>query len=148
MLLVPVAAPAMAGPNETAFLEGLVGTWKGKGRITGPDGGPIACRLTFRTVGERLNFNGRCTGGGTAQSFSGVIRYNDDEGRFESTSSGTTVAGKKSGTSLVFASTQKEQRGTVSSTMTLSPSALKMQFKAVDARTGEESSGSIPFSKS
>ena len=146
-LLVPIAAPAFAGPSETAFLERLVGTWKGKGKITGPDGGPVACRLTFKAVGERLNFNGRCSGGGAAQSFSGVIRYNDAKGRYESTSSGTTVAGTKSGSSLVFASTQKGLRGTVTSTMTLSPSALKVQFKGVDARSGEQSSGTIPFSK-
>jgi hypothetical protein len=147
-LLVPVAMPAFAGPNETAFLERLVGTWRGKGEITGPDAGKVACRLTFKAAGERLNFNGRCTGGGGGQSFSGVIRYNDAKGRYESTSRGTTVAGKKSGSSLVFASTQKESRGTVTSTMTLSPSALKVQFKAVDARSGEASNGTIPFSKS
>lgn len=147
-LLVPVAAPAFAGPNETAFLERLVGTWKGKGEITGPDGGKVACRLTLKSAGERLNFNGRCTGGGGAQSFSGVIRYNDARGRYESTSRGSTAIGKKNGSSLVFASTQKNPRGTVTATMTLSPSALKVQFEMLDARSGDQSTGSIPFSKS
>ena len=149
LLLVPVAAPAFAGPSEAAFLERLAGTWRGKGTITGPESGAVTCRLTLRASGERLNFNGRCafSGGGAAQSFSGSIRYNEAKGLYESSSSGQTVAGKKSGSTLTFSSTQKDLRGTVTSTMTLSPAALKVQFKMVNARTGEASQGSIPFSK-
>ena len=36
-LLVPVAAPAFAGPAETKYLETLAGTWTGKGKITGAE---------------------------------------------------------------------------------------------------------------
>lgn len=150
LLLLPVAAPAFAGPNETAFLEQLVGTWKGKGKITGAEAGTVACRLTFKSAGEKLNYTGRCaySGGGGARSFSGVIRFNEAKSRYESSSSGSTVTGKKSGSSLVFSTTQKDRRGNVTSTMTLSPNALKVQFKMVDASTGEASSGSVPFNRS
>ena len=79
LLLVPATAPAIAGPNETAFLERLVGTWKGTGKISGPEGGNVSCRLTFKPSGARLNYSGRCalSGGSGAQSFTGSIRFND-----------------------------------------------------------------------
>jgi hypothetical protein len=149
-VLIPVAAPAFAGPNESAFLERLVGTWRGKGKITGEEAGDVSCRLTVKPSGERLNFNGRCalSGGSGSQSFSGSIRYNDKKGVYESSTGGKTVAGKKSGNSLVFTTTMKDIRGTMTSTMTLSPSAMKVQFKMTQARSGGTSQGTIPFSKS
>jgi hypothetical protein len=150
LVCVPVATPAFAGPNETAFLERLIGTWRGKGKITGAEAGNLTCRLTVKPAGERLNFNGRCamSGGSSAQSFSGSIRYNEAKGVFESSSNGRTVAGKKSGSSLVFTTTHKDMRGTVTSTLTMSPSAFKMQFKMTESKSGDTSQGSIPFSKS
>ena len=106
LALVPatIPAPVLAGAAETRYLEGLVGTWRGEGVIKGENGGNVSCRLTLRGSGERLSFNGRCSlsGGGGAQSFSGTIRYNDARGRWESSSSGETVVGKKSGSTLTF----------------------------------------------
>lgn len=150
LLCLPATVPAFAGPSETAFLNRLVGTWKGAGKITGPEGGNVSCRLTFKPVAGKLNYTGRCalSGGSAAQSFSGSIRYNDSTGRYESSSSGKTVAGKKSGGTLVFTTTQKDMRGSGTSTMSLSASAIKVQFKLVDGSTGETSQGSIPFTKS
>jgi hypothetical protein len=150
VVLAPVAAPALAGPTETAFLEQLAGTWRGKGKVTGAEAGNLTCRLTLKPSRERLNFNGRCaySGGSGAQSFSGSIRYNEAKGVFESSSNGRTVAGKKSGSNLVFTTTHKDMRGTMTSTLTLSPSTLKMQFEVIEARSGGTSQGSIPFSRS
>ena len=149
-VMAPVAAPAIAGPSEAAFLEQLAGTWRGKGKVTGAESGNLTCRLTVKPSGERLNFNGRCaySGGSSAQSFSGSIRYNDAKGVFESSSNGRTVAGKKSGSNLVFTTTHKDIRGSMTSTLTLSPSALKMQFKMTESESGDTSQGSVPFSKS
>ena len=149
--LVPVAiAPALAGPNETAFLQRLVGTWNGKGAITGGENGNLTCRLTIKPAGERLSFNGRCAfsgGGSIAQSFSGRIGFNEKKGVFESSSQGTIVAGKKSGNNLTFASTISDMRGQGTTTMTLSPGGIKVQFKVTNSRSGETSQGSIPFKK-
>lgn len=151
LLLVPAAsAPAFAGPNETAFMERLVGTWNGKGEISGAEAGVVTCRLTIRSTGERLNFQGRCaySGGSMSQSISGRISYDDARGVYVSSSGGQSVAGKKSGNNLTFTSTQRNVRGSVTSTMTLSPSSLKVQFKVTEARSGDTSQGTIPFTKS
>ncbi|HHY50727.1 MAG TPA: hypothetical protein GYA10_13380 [Alphaproteobacteria bacterium] len=149
LALATVAAPALAGEREVAYLQSLAGTWSGKGRITGAEAGTVTCRLTLRPSGERLNFNGRCamSGGSVPQSFSGSIRYNDKKGVYESSSQGRTVAGKKSGSSLVFTTSMSDMRGRGTSTMTMSPDAIKVQFKMVNGRTGEASQGSIPFTK-
>jgi hypothetical protein len=148
LLLLPATTPAVAGPSENAFLERLIGTWKGAGRITGPDGGNVSCRLTFKPSGARLNYTGRCalSGGGGAQSFTGSIRFNDNTGRYESSSAGKTVAGKKNGSSLVFTTAQKDMRGTGTSTMSLSARAISVKFGRGN-RKGEAHRGSIPFTK-
>jgi hypothetical protein len=150
LVLIPTTlpAPVFAGAAEARYLEGLVGTWRGAGRITGEDGGDVACRLTLRGSGERLSFNGRCSlsGGGGAQSFSGTIRYNDSRKRWESSSSGETVVGKKSGSTLTFVTSGSDARGKGTSTMTITPSSIKVQFK-LESRRGKMS-GSIPFTKS
>lgn len=149
-LMIPLAMPVQAGPNELAFLQSLAGTWNGKGQVTGSEKGTVMCRLTLRPSGERLNFNGRCaySGSGTPQSFSGRISFNDRKGVFESSSSGRTVAGKKSGSTLTFTTNMSDMRGRGVSTMSLSPRGIKVQFELVNSRTGEGSKGSIPFSKS
>lgn len=149
-LLVPVAAPAFAGPAENKYLESLVGTWNGKGKITGGQTGSVACRLTVKPSGEKLNFNGRCTYSGmsTPQSFSGSIRYNDATGDYESTSMGKSVAGKKSGSTLSFTTAVKDMRGNMSSTMSLSPSKASVAFQMVDSQTKKPSKGTVSFSKS
>lgn len=151
LLLVTAAVPAaLAGEAELRFLEQLLGNWRGSGEISGPDGGDVTCRLVLKPSGSKVNFNGRCAlaGGGGSQSFSGSIRYNDRAGRWESSSRGETVAGKKSGNNLVFTTAQSDRRGSGTSTMTLSPGAISVKFDLVDKRTGEKTQGSIPFRKS
>jgi hypothetical protein len=149
LILAPMAAPAFAGPAEAKYLESLVGTWRGAGKVSGEDAGNVSCRLTIRGSGERLSFTGRCSfsGGGPSQSFSGTIRYNDKAKRYESSASGETVVGKKSGSTLVFSTSGKSARGDATSTMSMSPNAIKVQFKLVSSR-GQTTAGSIPFKKS
>lgn len=151
LVLLPAAipAPVLAGAAETKYLASIEGTWRGEGRISGDNGGNVSCRLTLRGSGERLTFNGRCSlsGGGGSQSFSGTIRYNDSKNRWESSSSGETVVGKKSGNTLTFVTSGNDAaRGKGTSTMTITPSSIKVSFK-VESRRGNMS-GTIPFSKS
>jgi hypothetical protein len=144
--LVLPNAPAFAGEAELAYLQSLAGTYRGSGEIRGEDGGPVNCRLTFRPSGAKLNYTGRCSGGGGSQSFSGVIRYNDDADRWESSSRGKTVRGRKSGSTLSFTIATSDSRGSVNSTMSISPGSARVRFE-YESRSGERSSGSIPFSR-
>lgn len=150
--LASLTAPAVvtAGPGETQFLQSLAGSWNGQAEVAGEDGGTMTCRMSFRPSGDRLNYNGRCTmsGGSGSQSFSGRISYNDRKGVFESTSRGRTVAGQKSGSTLVFTSSVNDMRSRGTSTMRISPGAVSVSFDMVNKRNGERSSGSIPFSRS
>src|SRR5215217_7980887 len=43
--LTLTAAPAFAGPAETAFLQKLTASWTGKGKLIGAQTGPISCRI-------------------------------------------------------------------------------------------------------
>ena len=123
------------------------GTWNGQGKITGAEAGSVACRLTLRPSGERLNFNGRCTysGSSTPQSFSGRISFNDRTGNWEASSRGDIVAGKKNGSTLTFVMSGTDMRGTGHSTLSLSPRQIKVDMQIT--RNGETSKGSIPFTK-
>jgi hypothetical protein len=146
-LFSAIAAPAFAGDQEIQFLQSLAGQYAGVGEISGEDGGPVKCRLTFKPNGKKLNYTGRCSGGGGSQSFSGSIRYNDSEGRWESSSQGKTVAGRMNAETLTFASRARNARGVVTSVMSLSPGAISVSFE-MEARNGELSAGIIPFGRS
>jgi hypothetical protein len=147
-VIVFASAPAFAGDAETAYLHSLAGDWTGTGRFTGEMAGAVACRLVFKPSGARLNFNGRCnmSGGGDSQSFSGSIKYSDERKRYESSSSGITVVGKKNGSTLTFVTEQKTIQGDINSTMSISPRAVKVVFKL--ANKSGSSEGSISYKKS
>lgn len=140
---------AVAGDAEVAYLHSLAGDWVGSATVTGPDGGNVACRVVIKPSGTRLNFSGRCAapGNAQAQSFSGTIRYNDQRRRYESSSSGKTVPGQVQGSTLLFVTEMTTLQGDISSTMTVSPKSLKMQFRVTDTK-GRTHEGSIPFSRS
>jgi hypothetical protein len=103
-LLLLGAAPALAGKAEDNFLAKLVGVWSGSGTLTGDETGTVDCTMTIRTRSDGVNFRGKCDAGEFGpQNFSGVVGYNDAEGRYEAKSpSGEVVLGVKEGSSVVF----------------------------------------------
>jgi hypothetical protein len=138
-------APAYAGDAEVKYLHSLVGNWAGSGTVRGEEGGNVACRIVFKPSGVKVNFTGRCKMARGSQSFSGSIRFNDNKGVFESSSQGVTVQGVKKGSTVTFVVNRRMMGGQVSSTMSFSPKALKVQF-SMKNRSGE-TAGTIPFSR-
>jgi len=98
------APPALAGKAETAFMGKLVGTYAGKGTLSGSRTGTFDCTLTMKAKGDGISYRGKCdVEEFGSQSFSGDITYNDKAGRYEATSpTGTTTVGSKSGSSISF----------------------------------------------
>ena len=141
------AAPAFAGPAETAFLQKLNSTWSGKGKLSGAESGAIACKIVFTAGGKSTKYQGRCNIPDMAQqAFSGSISYNDKAKRYEARSVGGTVPGVRKGDKLVFRSSSKSVAGTATSTMTISPGSLVVDFALVDKEGGKTTSR-ITFSR-
>ena len=141
------AAPAFAGPAETAFLQKLSANWVGKGKLQGAQTGPISCRIVITAGGKSAKFQGRCNiPDMAAQAFNGSITYNDAKSRYETRSAGGVVVGQKRGNSLVFTTTDRGMGGTSYSTMTISPSSLNVDFALVD-KNGDKTTSRISFSK-
>ena len=146
--MLAFSAPAFAGPAETAFLQKLTNTWSGKGTLRGADSGPIACKMVITAGGQSAKYQGRCAIPDMAQqAFSGSITYNDKAKRYEAKSVSGVVAGVRKGDRLVFTTTSKNPQGTAYSTMTMSPTALVVDFAIVDRKTGEKTTSRITFSK-
>ena len=83
-MIALTAAPALAGPAETAFLQKLTNTWSGKGNLKGANSGPIACKIVITGGGKSTKFQGRCNIPDMAQqAFSGSIAYNDRTKQYE-----------------------------------------------------------------
>jgi hypothetical protein len=144
-LLALAAVPATAGPTETAFLQKLTANWTGRGKLTGAQSGPVACRLVISGGGKSVKYQGRCTIPDMAsQAFNGAISYNDKSRRYEIKSISGNVPGIKRGNSLVFTTKDSTMQGTSYSTMTLSPSSLTMNFTLVD-RKGNKTTSTIGF---
>ncbi|HWV01014.1 MAG TPA: hypothetical protein VN109_07610 [Devosia sp.] len=141
------AAPALAGPAETAFLQRLTANWTGRGHLSGAQSGPIACRVVISGRGQSAQYQGRCAIPDLAtQAFNGSITYNDRTGHYEARTVGGVVQGQKRGNSLVFTDSQQTMAGKASSTMTMSPSSLVIDFSLVD-QNGERTSSRITFGK-
>ena len=145
--------PVSAGQAENNLLASFEGVWEGRGQVTGPNAGTVACRMTFRnTAAGELTYSGRCTIPPSGTSFRGKMVYNESRGRFESASTAqgvtTTTVGRRSGGGLVFSSSGLETRyGTASSTMQLTRSAISMSFQLVDS-DGAVTKTSISMSRS
>jgi hypothetical protein len=147
-MLALTAAPVLAGPAETAFLQKLTANWTGKGKLTGAQSGQVLCRLVITGGSQNVKYQGRCTiPDMAARAFSGSITYNDKLGRYESRTMGGTVAGIKRGNSLVFTDKSTSMEGTSYSQMTISPSSLVMSFTLIDKK-GEKTTSAITFTKS
>ena len=149
LLLAPIALPAFAAESDVRLIQSFAGTWAGKGRFSGGEGGNLECRMTMKANGPKLFYNGRCAidGQGT-QSFQGAIGYNADLNRYEARSGDSPlVVGKRSGGGVVFSFADKNERGSVNSTITLASNAIRLAFTVVDGETGETIKASIPFRK-
>ena len=141
------AAPAFAGPAETAFLQKLTANWTGRGKLNGAQSGPVACRMVISGGGQSVKDQGRCNIPDMAtQAFNGAISYNDSAKRYEIKSISGNVPGIKRGNSLVFTTKDSSMGGSYYSTMTLSPASLVINFTIVD-RQGEKTTSRITFSK-
>lgn len=148
LLIASPIAPAFAAQADVALLQKYAGNWRGKGTLTGAESGSILCRLSFRPKGERLSYSGRCSAGAGAQSFTGTMAFNESTKRFEATSSGQTIAGKRSGGGVVFTTNTSTRRGTITSTMSLKGGTISFQFRMVNPKTKAVTEGSVGFSKS
>jgi hypothetical protein len=142
------AAPAFAGPAETAFLQKLANTWSGKGNLQGANSGPIACKIVITAGGKSSKFQGRCNIPDMAQqAFSGSISYNDKTKQYESRSASGTVPGIRKGDKLVFRTSSKNLAGTSTSTMSISPTSLVVDFALVEKKTGDKTTSRITFTR-
>lgn len=146
-MLALTAAPALAGPAETAFLQKLSNTWSGKGQLKGAETGPIACKVVITGGTKSTKFQGRCNIPDMAQqAFSGSITYNDKTKRYESRTAGGVVPGVRKGDRLVFTTSSKNMAGTSRSVMTISPSSLVIDF-SLTTKKGEKTTSRVTFSK-
>lgn len=146
--LAITAAPAFAGPAETAFLQKLTNNWVGRGKLSGAQSGPIACRVVLTGGGQSIKYQGRCNiPDMAAQAFNGAIAYNDSLKRYETRTIGGVVPGVRRGDKLVFTTTSKSIAGTSYSTMTISPASFTVDFALVDGKTGEKTTSHIEFTK-
>jgi hypothetical protein len=147
-MLALTALPAAAGPAETAFLAKLSNTWSGKGSLQGANSGPIACKIVITSGTKSSKFQGRCNIPDMAQqAFSGSISYNDKTKQYESRSASGTVPGIRRGDKLVFRTSSRNLAGNSTSTMTISPSSLVVDFALVESKTGEKTTSRITFSR-
>src|SRR3569623_538462 len=100
--VIASATPTFAGPAENAFLQKLTANWVCKGKISGQNGGPIACRIVVTAGSQSARYQGRCNIPDMAtQAFSGAIVYNDAKKQYEYRTVGGTVPGITRGNSLV-----------------------------------------------
>jgi hypothetical protein len=158
-LLVPLAAPAFAGPKEIEYLQSYVGSWKGSGEVKGgEDAEKFSCRVNVTPGnGGKINYAGRCAVSGLNLSVAGTIAYIDARNRYEAamtsnaTFSGTAV-GRKQGGGIVFdlkeRNTDKEGNDmTIQSQVSLLNNAIGLKFTVIFNDSGDRSNASVTFAR-
>jgi hypothetical protein len=152
------ATPAYAGAAEVALLKAYLGTWNGRGTLTGANSETVRCKLTLKEGNnDKVNYSGRCTLAGTNLSINGTLAYVDANGRYEAamtsnaTFSGIAV-GQKSGDGVVFNLQERDtdEEGndmTITAAIALKGGAISVQFQVVYIETGDTIKASVPFSQ-
>lgn len=142
-----LSAPALAGPAELAFLAKLPGTWSGTGTISGAESGAITCTLTLRGT-DKINFAGNCNAGHFGpQTFNGVLTYNDAAKQYQARSNGETVAGIKSGNSVIFKGKMKTVAGSGDSIMKMSSTSIVVDLDITRTDSGDKIQSHVVFAK-
>ncbi len=156
--MLAVSAPAVAGPAEVKLLESYIGTWQGRGVVTGAEKETVVCRMTItKGNGDKINYTGRCAMAGTTVSVNGTLAYIDARKRFEAamtTNAGFSglAIGKKSSAGIVFDLKEKtaDEEGNdlnVTASITLVPDRMDVDFGVVFVSSGDSIQASIPFAK-
>jgi hypothetical protein len=153
-----MAAPAFAGPAETALLKSYEGNWKGAGPLVGTETETVSCRMAL-TPGndDKVNYSGRCAMAGANLSINGTLAYIEENHRYEGAMtsnvnfSGVAV-GQKSNGGITFnlksRGMQDNANIEISAGITLLPGTITVDFKATDVATGKVVYAKVPFAKS
>jgi hypothetical protein len=153
------ALPALAGPAEISALDKYLGTWNGKGTLSGAQTQPVTCKMALSSGnGGKLNYTGRCSLGGAQLSVTGTIAYSDTNKRYEAVmNSGVggfrgVAVGQKQGDKIVFDLHQRadDDEGndiSIASTVILAGNSMSVDFHAVFNDTGDKIDAKVPFTK-
>jgi hypothetical protein len=153
-----VTTPAFAAATDIALLKAYIGTWSGRGTLSGANTETVKCKLTLKEGnGDKINYNGRCAIAGTNPSINGTIAYIDAAHHYEAamTSNATftgKAVGQKSGDGVIFnlKENEKDDDGhpmTISASIALTGGKIAVQFQVVYTETGDAIRASVPFSK-
>jgi hypothetical protein len=152
------ALPASAGPAEVALLESYVGSWTGRGQVTGSRSETLVCKLTIKPgTGEKVNFSGRCAVAGATMSVNGTMLYADAARRFEAAMTATggytgVAVGRRSGDNVVFNLREKNADADgravdVTAAITLNAARITVDFNVTFNDSGETMQASVPFTQ-
>jgi hypothetical protein len=152
-----LATPALAAQADIDLLKSYLGSWKGRGVLTGADSETVVCRLTLSEGnGEKINYSGRCTLAGSNLAIKGTLAYIDASRRYEavmtSNASFTGVAvGRKQGGGVVFNLQERDtsdgQDVAITAGIALTGGTIKVDFRVVDTKSGQVIKANIPFAK-
>jgi hypothetical protein len=153
------ALPALAAQSDIDALSKYLGTYTGKGTVTGSQAQSVTCKMQLSSGnGGKLNYTGRCELGGAQLSVTGTIAYSDTNHRYEAVmNSGIggfrgVAIGQKQGDRIVFDLHQRadDTEGndiTIASTVVLDDKGLSVDFHAVFNQSGDKVDAKIPFTK-
>lgn len=155
-LLAPV--PAFAGPAEVELLQSYVGSWRGRGVVTGAERETVLCQMSISKGNQdKVNYRGRCAMAGTTVSVNGTLAYIDASRRFEAamtTNAGFSgiAVGQKRGNDVVFNLRERveDEAGkplTVTAAITLTGARIMVDFNVVFNETGQSLAAQVPFAK-
>ena len=153
------ALPALAAQSDIDALSKYLGTYTGKGTVTGSQAQSVTCKMQLSSGnGGKLNYTGRCELGGAQLSVTGTIAYSDTNHRYEAVmNSGIggfrgVAIGQKQGDRIVFDLHQRadDNEGndiTIASTVVLDDKGLSVDFHAVFNQSGDKVDAKIPFTQ-
>jgi hypothetical protein len=153
------ALPAMAAPADVALLKTYLGTWSGKGTVSGSQTEPVSCKMALSSGnGDKVNYTGRCSIGGQQLSVTGTIAYVDASHRYEAVMNtgiggfrGVAI-GVKQGSNIVFDLQQRanDDAGndiSIAAKIVLAGDVMTVDFHAKFNSSGDTLDAKIPFKK-
>ena len=153
------ALPALAAQSDIDALSKYLGTYTGKGTVTGSQAQSVTCKMQLSSGnGGKLNYTGRCELGGAQLSVTGTIAYSDTNHRYEAVmNSGIggfrgVAIGQKQGDRIVFDLHQRadDDAGndiTIAAKVVLAGTSMAVDFHATFNDTGDKIDANVPFTK-
>ena len=153
------SSPVLAAKADVELLQSYIGSWRGKGQLTGAESETVVCRLSL-TQGnqDKVNYSGRCAIAGSPLSVNGTLAYVEASRRYEAAMTSNAgfspdaAIGRRQGNGVRFdlrerTTDEDGKEVTITAVFALQSGRIQVELDVLYNESGDRLHASVPFTR-